>query len=99
MLLYWMIASLYRKHNAFSNREGANICINPNKNIENDFCSVSRHYISSDYARAYQLRSLFRVDQAVLHAVLKPEKNVINFVCVHDSCIRFLLFSLVSITV
>ena len=29
-----MIASLYRKHNAFSNREGAQIFINPNKNIE-----------------------------------------------------------------
>ena len=26
--------NLYRKHNAFSNREGAHICINPNKNIE-----------------------------------------------------------------
>ena len=31
---YWMIASLYRRHNAFSNREVAHICINPNKNIE-----------------------------------------------------------------
>ena len=34
-----------------------------------------------------------------VHFLALTRKDVINFVCVHDSCIRFLLFSLVSIAV